>query len=69
MELDKLKKNFRLIVQALWTALTNGYVYGFTEGKIYTGQAKNICVPGLNCYSCPGAFGACQKACKMDIKV
>lgn len=57
--MDKIKKNFRLIVQALWTALTNGYVYGFTEGKIYTGQAKNICVPGLNCYSCPGAFGAC----------
>lgn len=57
--MDKLKKNLRLIVQALWTALTNGYVYGFREGKIYTGQAKNICVPGLNCYSCPGAFGAC----------
>ncbi|MDO4487737.1 MAG: 4Fe-4S binding protein [Eubacteriales bacterium] len=49
----------RLFVQACWTALTNGYVYGFTQGKIYTGQAKNICVPGLNCYSCPGAFGSC----------
>lgn len=53
------KSRLRLIVQAAWTALTNGYVYGYTEGKIYTGHAKKICVPGLNCYSCPGAFGAC----------
>ena len=29
------------------------------EGKIYTGPVKNVCVPGLNCYSCPGAVGAC----------
>lgn len=57
--MGKIKNNLRLIVQACWTALTNGYVYGYLEGKIYTGQAKNICVPGLNCYSCPGAFGAC----------
>ena len=28
-------------------------------GKIYTGKLKNVCVPGLNCYSCPGATGAC----------
>ena len=57
--MGKIKNNLRLIVQACWTALTNGYVYGYLEGKIYTGQAKKICVPGLNCYSCPGAFGAC----------
>lgn len=57
--LKVFKNNIRLIVQALWTALTNGYVYGYMEGRIYKGQAKKICVPGLNCYSCPGAFGAC----------
>lgn len=57
--MDKLKNHIRLIVQAGWTAITNGYAYGYLEGKLYTGQAKNICVPGLNCYSCPGAFGAC----------
>ena len=57
--MGRLRKNLRLMVQACWTALTNGYVYGYLEGKIYKGQAKNICVPGLNCYSCPGAFGAC----------
>ncbi len=29
------------------------------KGKIYQGAAKNVCVPGLNCYSCPAATGAC----------
>lgn len=55
----KFGKNTRHIIQALWIALTNGYVYGYIEGRIYTGKSKNICVPGLNCYSCPGALGAC----------
>ncbi len=30
-----------------------------SQAKIYTGKLKNACVPGLNCYSCPGAVGAC----------
>ena len=29
------------------------------EGSIYTGPLKSACVPGLNCYSCPGAVAAC----------
>ena len=45
--------------QALWALLTNGYLAGFAQGKIYRGKLKNLCVPGLNCYSCPGAVGAC----------
>ncbi len=49
----------RLFVQALWTAVTNGYAYGFVSGKIYTGRMKTFCVPGLSCYSCPGALGSC----------
>ncbi|MBQ3137510.1 MAG: 4Fe-4S binding protein [Clostridia bacterium] len=32
---------------------------GFFQGKIYRGKLKSICLPGLNCYSCPGALGAC----------
>ncbi len=55
----KAKTNLRLWVQVLFTALTNGYALGFLKGKIYTGPLKNICVPGLNCYSCPGALGSC----------
>lgn len=45
--------------QALWALLTNSYLVGFVQGKIYKGKLKNLCVPGLNCYSCPGAVGAC----------
>ena len=52
-------KNKRRIIQIIATALSNAYVIGFFKGKIYTGNTKIICVPGLNCYSCPGALGAC----------
>ncbi len=59
--MDKKKKfrHFRTCVQTAWTFLSNCYAVGFAEGKIYTGPLKNICFPGLNCYSCPGAVGAC----------
>lgn len=49
----------RLWVQALWTAVSNGYAAGFLKGRIYTGKTKSFCAPGLNCYSCPGALFAC----------
>ncbi|MDR0897397.1 MAG: 4Fe-4S binding protein [Oscillospiraceae bacterium] len=49
----------RHIGQALWAAATNSYLTGFVTGKIYQGQGKTLCVPGLNCYSCPGAWGSC----------
>ena len=54
-------KRLRKIVQAGWGLLTNGYVRGFLPGgpSIYSGPLKRFCVPGMNCYSCPGAFGAC----------
>ena len=37
----------------------NPWLKGFTSGRIYTGDTKKFCVPGMNCYSCPGAVGAC----------
>lgn len=49
----------RLTVQLLFTVFTNGYAFGFLNGKIYQGGLKYACVPGLNCYSCPGAVGSC----------
>ena len=52
-------KKIRRIVQIIYTILTNGYLYGFLSGKIYQGNLKYVCVPGLNCYSCPGAIGSC----------
>lgn len=54
-----MKKNLRGYVQAGWTLLTNSYASGFINGTIYQGKSKAVCVPGLNCYSCPGARGAC----------
>ena len=50
---------FRPWIQAATAVLTNGYLQGFLQGKIYTGKLKTVCVPGLNCYSCPGALGSC----------
>lgn len=53
------QKKFRLKVQVVFTILSNGYLIGFAEGKIYRGISKRVCVPGLNCYSCPGAVASC----------
>ena len=39
----------RLMVQLLYTIVTNGYAYGYLNGKIYKGPLKYACVPGLNC--------------------
>lgn len=50
---------FRTLVQLLAAAVINGYAAGFIGGKIFTGRSKMLCVPVLNCYSCPGALGAC----------
>lgn len=49
----------RTIIQLIALGLTNGYIQGFIGGKIYSGPSKYLCVPGLNCYSCPGALGSC----------
>ncbi len=59
--MDKKKRavSLRTWVQVCFTAITNGYVTGFTQGKIYRGDTKKLCLPGLNCYSCPGALGSC----------
>ena len=66
-ELDKKKKagashflaRFRGWIQAGATLLTNIHLPNFVKGGIYQGKGKTVCVPGLNCYSCPAASGAC----------
>ena len=55
----KKRFSFRLMIQLAFTALSNGYAAGFLKGKIYQGAGKQLCLPGLNCYSCPGALGSC----------
>lgn len=57
--LMKKTEKRRHIIQLIATIVTNGYLVGFMQGKIQTGGQKFVCVPGLNCYSCPGAIGAC----------
>ncbi len=53
------KPTKRRLVQLYSALLFNANVKGFFNGRIYRGATKNVCVPGLNCYSCPGAIGAC----------
>lgn len=53
------KKDNRHLIQGLGALFFNGNLKGFLEGRIYTGPTKGVCVPVLNCYSCPGAIGAC----------
>lgn len=55
----KVKVLSRRTIQFAAAAVLNGYVLGFQKGRIYTGGSKAVCVPVLNCYSCPGALGAC----------
>lgn len=54
-----MAKVSRTALQAVWALATNSYIKGFVQGGIYQGSIKSVCVPGLNCYSCPGALGAC----------
>ncbi len=54
---DLLKR--RSAIQLLAMLLTNIHLPNFIKGVLYNGKIKQICVPGLNCYSCPAATGAC----------
>ena len=49
----------RKLIQLYSALLYNAHLRGFIDGEIYQGKAKAVCVPGFNCYSCPGAAGAC----------
>ncbi len=49
----------RRIIQLYMALLYNANIKGFVTGSISTATTKNVCVPGFNCYSCPGAVGSC----------
>ena len=49
----------RRLVQLYAALLYNANLKGFVTGRIYAGNLKSACVPGLNCYSCPGAVASC----------
>ncbi len=58
-KMKRLIPSKRKIIQLYAAVLFNANIKGFISGNIYKGDTKQFCVPGLNCYSCPGAVGAC----------
>ncbi len=57
--LSRLISSARTWIQASAAFLSNPFLLNLPEGRIYQGNLKKFCVPGLNCYSCPAASGAC----------
>ncbi len=55
----KRHNRLRTAIQAVVACVSNGYLKGFMGGKVFTGPTKAVCVPWLNCYSCPGAIASC----------
>ena len=51
-----LKRKCTQLAAAL---IYNANLKGFGDADIYQGRLKGMCVPGLNCYSCPGAVASC----------
>lgn len=49
----------RVCVQAVSLVLHSPHIGNFFSARLYQGAGKHVCVPGLFCYSCPGAVGAC----------
>ncbi len=47
------------MIQIAAFGFSNSHIENFASGKIYTGEWKKFCNPGLNCYSCPAASVAC----------
>ncbi len=45
--------------QAAGALAINAWLPNWLTGKIFQGNIKGVCVPVLNCYSCPSALGAC----------
>ena len=49
----------RRLIQLYSALLFNANLKGYISGDIFKGASKNLCTPGLNCYSCPGAVTSC----------
>ena len=58
-KIKKLLPSKRKLMQLYFALLFNANAKGFISGNIFQGKTKSFCVPGINCYSCPGAVGAC----------
>jgi ferredoxin-type protein NapH len=51
--------SLRRTVQIISALFLNPILPNFVRGTIYGGALKQVCIPALNCYSCPAAVGAC----------
>jgi len=49
----------RRIVQIASLFALNPWLGNLVRGDIYQGKLKNVCVPVLNCWSCPAAAFSC----------
>lgn len=58
---------FRRTIQVIVTFLNNSYFGFFWTKKIFQGQTKALCAPGLNCYSCPASILACPMGALQSI--
>ena len=54
-----MRQGKRLLTQLFFFLLQNPFLKNFAAGKIYQGNIKLFCTPGLNCYSCPAAAVSC----------
>lgn len=54
-------KDRRWLIQTIASLASNSHFAGFLGGQnlLYKGELKKLCVPSLNCYTCPGAVGSC----------
>lgn len=53
------REHKRKLVQFISMLVYNADVQKWFSGEISRSPVKQICVPGLNCYSCPGAIASC----------
>ncbi len=56
---NKEQKDKRLYVQLAAFFAANPFVGNYLDGNIYQGKLKGVCLPVLNCYSCPAAATSC----------
>jgi ferredoxin-type protein NapH len=54
-----MRQGRRLLTQFGFFLLQNPFIANYANGKIYQGNFKTLCSPGLNCYSCPAAALSC----------
>lgn len=57
--LSRVISSVRIWVQAAAAFLSDPFLTNIPGGELYKGSFKKVCLPGLNCYSCPAAAGAC----------